>query len=59
MVKCSLKRVTDKTERSIGEDKSSFISGRDCMDHVLLMRQVYVKYVANLRDVFWAFMDLG
>ena len=28
------------------------------MDQVLAVRQVYEKYLANGKDVFWAFMDL-
>ena len=31
---------------------------RGCMDHVFAVRQVCEKYLANGKDVFWAFMDL-
>ena len=29
------------------------------MDQVFAVRQVFEKYLANVKDVFWAFMDLG
>ena len=29
------------------------------MDQVFAVRQVSEKYLANAKDVFWAFMDLG
>ena len=28
------------------------------MDQVFAVRQVCEKYLANVKDVFWAFMDL-
>ena len=28
------------------------------MDQVFAVRQVFEKYIANGKDVFWAFMDL-
>ena len=28
------------------------------MDQVFAVRQVFEKYLANRKDVFWAFMDL-
>ena len=35
-----------------------FRQGRGCMDQVFAVRQVCEKYLANGKDVFWAFMDL-
>ena len=35
-----------------------FGQGRRCMDQVFAVRQVREKYPANVKDVFWAFMDL-
>ena len=32
--------------------------GRGCMDQVFAVMQVCEKYLANGKDVFWAFMDL-
>ena len=32
--------------------------GRGCMDQVFAVRQVCEKYLANGKDIFWAFMDL-
>ena len=46
------------TERAIGEEQCGFRHGRGCMDQVFDVRQVCEKYLANGKDVFWAFMDL-
>ena len=35
-----------------------FRQDRGCMDQVFAVRQVCEKYLANGKDVFWAFMDL-
>ena len=35
-----------------------FSQAKGCMDQVFGVRQVFEKYLANLKDVFWAFMDL-
>ena len=35
-----------------------FRQGRGCMDQVFAVRQVCEKYLANGKDVFWAFMNL-
>ena len=32
--------------------------GVGCMDQVFVVRQVFEKYLANGKGVFWAFMDL-
>ena len=53
-----IKRVSAGTERAIGEERCGFRQGRGCMDHVFAVRQVCEKYLANEKDVFWAFMDL-
>ena len=51
-----IKRVRAGTENAIGE--CGFRRGGGCMDQVLAVRQVCKKYLANGKDVFWAFMDL-
>ena len=53
-----IKRVLAGTECAIGEEQCGFKQGRGCMDQVFSIRQVYEKYLANGKDVFWAFMDL-
>ena len=40
------------------EEQCGFRQGRACMDQVFAVRQVCKKYLANWKDVFWAFMDL-
>ena len=52
------KRVRARTECAIGKEQCGFRQGRGCMDQVFAGRQVCEKYLANGKDVFWAFMDL-
>ena len=52
------KRVRAGTECAIGEEQCVFRQSRGCMDHVSSAMQVCEKYLANGKDVFWAFMDL-
>ena len=40
------------------EGACGFRQGRRCMDQVFAVSQVCEKYLANGKDVFWAFMDL-
>ena len=56
--KVLIKRVRAGTECAIGEEHSGFRQSRGCMDQVFSVRQVCEKYLANGKDVFWAFMDL-
>ena len=53
-----IKRVRSGTECTIGEEQCEFKQGRWGMDQMFAVRQSCEKYVANGRDVFWAFMDL-
>ena len=53
-----IKRVRAGTECTIGEEQCEFREGRGCMNQVFAVRQVCEKYLANGKDVFWAFMDL-
>ena len=46
------------TECAIGEEQCGFRQGRGCMDQVFAVRQVCEKYLANGKDVSFAFMDL-
>ena len=39
------------------EEQCGIRQGRGCMDQVFAVRQVCEKYLANGKDVFWAFMD--
>ena len=52
-----IKRVRKGTESAIGEEQCGFRQGTECMDHVFAVRQVCKKYLANGKNVFWAFMD--
>ena len=54
-----IKRVRAGTECAIGEEQCGFKQGRGCMNQVFAVRQVCEKYLANWKDVFWAFMDLA
>ena len=51
-------RIRDATEGVIGDEQCGFRRGRGCMDQVFVVRQVCEKYIANAKNVFWAFMDL-
>ena len=53
-----IKRVRAGTECAIGEKQCGFREGRGCMNQVFAVRQVCEKYLANGKDVFWAFIDL-
>ena len=46
------------TECAIGEVQCGFSHSRGCMNQVFAVRQVCDKYLANKKDVFWAFIDL-
>ena len=52
------KRVKAGTECAKVEEQCGFRQGRGCMDKVFAVRQICEKYLANGKDVFWAFMDL-
>ena len=53
-----IKRVRAGIECAIEEEQCGFRQGRGCMDQVFAERQVSGKYLANAKDVFWAFMYL-
>ena len=53
-----IKRDRAKTECAIGEEQCGFRQGRGCMNQVFALRQVCEKYLANGKDIFWAFMNL-
>ena len=53
-----IKKVRALTEYVIGEEHCRFRQGRGCTGQVFAVRQVCEKYLANWKDVFWAFMDL-
>ena len=53
-----IKRVMAGIECAVGEEQCVFRQGRGCMDQVFAVRQVCEKYLANGKNVFWAFMDL-
>ena len=51
-----IKRVIAGTECAIGDEQCGFRQDRGCMEEVFAVRQVCEKYLANGKDVFWAFM---
>ena len=56
-----IKRVRAGSEYAIGEEQCEFKQSRacrGCMNQVFAVRQVCEKYLANGKDVFWAYMDL-
>ena len=54
-----IKRVRARTECAIGEEQCGFRQGRGCIcGPSVCVKQVCEKYLANGKDVFWAFMDL-
>ena len=53
-----IKRVSAGTECAIGQEQCVFRQGRGCKNQVFAVRQVCAKYLANGKDVIWAFMDL-
>ena len=56
--KVLIKKLRAGIECVIGEEQCGFRQGRGCMDQVFAVRQVSEKYLANGKDVFWAFADL-
>ena len=52
-----IKRVRAGTESAIGDELYGFRQGRGCIYQVFAVRQVREKYLANGKDVFFAFMD--
>ena len=54
-----IKRVRTGTECAIGKEQCGFRQGKGCMDQVFAVRQMCEKYLANRKDVLWAFIDLG
>ena len=53
-----IKRVRAGTQCAIGDEQCGYRQGRGCMDQVFTVRQVCEKYLANGKDLFYAFMDL-
>ena len=53
-----INRVRAGTKWAIREEQCGFRQGRGCMDQVFAVRQVCEEYLANGKDVFWAFMNL-
>ena len=53
-----IKRVRVGTECAIVEEQCWFRQVRGSMDQVFAARHLCEKYLANWKDVFWAFMDL-
>ncbi len=42
----------------IHDEQCGFRKGRGCVDQIFTVGQVWEKYLAEGKDVFWAFMDL-
>ena len=53
-----IKRVRAGTKCARWEKQCGFRQGTGFMAKVFAVRQVCEKYLANRKDVFWAFMDL-
>ena len=53
-----INRIRDKTESVIAEVQSGFRRGRGCVDQIFIVRQICEKYLANGKDVYFAFLDL-
>ena len=53
-----IQRVRARTEFSMGEVQCGFRQARGCMDQLFAVRHFCEKYLADGKDVFWAFMDL-
>ena len=53
-----IKGVRAGTECAIGEEQCGFRQDGGCMDQVFAVRQDCEKYLANGKDIFWAFVDL-
>ena len=53
-----MKRVRAGSECAIEEEQCGYRLGRGCRDQAFAVRQLSEKYLANGKDIFWAFMDL-
>ena len=53
-----IKKVRAGTECAIGEEQYMFKYCRGYMDQVFAVRHACVKYLANEKYIFWAFLDL-
>ncbi len=42
----------------IRDEQGGFRRGRGCVDQIFAVRQVCEKYLAKVKEDFWAFMDL-
>ncbi len=51
-------KTREGTEVVICDKQGGFRRGRGCVDQIFAVRQVWEKYLAKGKDVFWAFMDL-
>ena len=52
-------RIMDKTENVIAEVQSGFRRGRGCTNQIFIVRQICEKYLGKVKDVYFAFLDLG
>ena len=53
-----INKIRTGTEGAIEEEQCGVRQGRGCMDEVFSVRQVCEKNLSNVKDVFWAFVDL-
>ena len=51
-------RKKSRSDSVLGEEQCGFNCGRGCVDQLFGMRQLYEKFLAKGKDLFWAFMDL-
>ena len=48
----------NRTDSVLGEEQCGFRSRRGCVDQLFVVKQLYEKFLAKGKDLFWAFMDL-
>ena len=55
-----INRIRNKTENVIAEEQGGFRRGRTrgCTDQIFIVRQICVKYLGKVKDMFFAFLDL-
>ena len=54
-----IKRVWAGTKCAIGEEQCGFRQGKECVDQVFTVRQVYEKYLANGKVVIQVVYGFG
>ena len=50
--------IRTRTDGLLGEKQCGFRIWRGCVDQLFVVRQLCEKFLAEGKDLFWAFMDL-